>query len=63
MVERGFRLKPNHHAALHLADFLSEFGPIRGWWAFPIERSIGILQRIRTNNLMGAHDPVIRLYD
>ncbi|EJD38450.1 hypothetical protein AURDEDRAFT_172531 [Auricularia subglabra TFB-10046 SS5] len=54
MVSRGFPLKPNHHAALHLAPFLPAFGPIRGWWTFPVERQIGVLQRINTNNRLGT---------
>ncbi|EJD37860.1 hypothetical protein AURDEDRAFT_72787 [Auricularia subglabra TFB-10046 SS5] len=50
LSERGFRLLPNHHAAMHFGDFLPSFGPLRGWWAFPIERQIGLLQKIKTNN-------------
>jgi hypothetical protein len=53
---RGLReLRPHmdlhliHHNTLHLPDFLSEFGPMHGWWMFAFERLIGILQKINTN--------------
>ena len=42
-------LHPIHHNALHLPNFLPEFGPMHGWWMFPFERLIGILQGINTN--------------
>lgn len=48
------RLKPNHYAALRLGEFLLRFGPVHGWWMFPFERVIGVLQKINTNNKMGA---------
>jgi hypothetical protein len=47
-------LRPNHHAALHLGPLLLRFGPTRGWWMFPFERVIGLLQKINTNNKMGT---------
>ena len=46
-------LLPNHHAALHIPEFLLLFGPSPGWWMFPYERLIGRLQAINTNNKMG----------
>lgn len=49
------RLRPNHHAALHLADFFLAFGPVHGWWMFPFERLIGMLQKINTNYKSGAY--------
>ncbi|KZV91934.1 hypothetical protein EXIGLDRAFT_570811, partial [Exidia glandulosa HHB12029] len=54
LVDRGYKLRPNHHAALHLPEFLPEFGPARGWWAYPIERQIGLLQKINTNERFGV---------
>jgi hypothetical protein len=42
-------LRPIHHNALHLSDFLTEFGPMHGWWMFAFERLIGVLQKINTN--------------
>ena len=38
----------NHHMALHL------FGPVHGWWTFPFERLIGMLERIPTNFKIGT---------
>jgi hypothetical protein len=48
------RLKPNHYAALRLGEFLQRFGPVHGWWMFPFERLIGVLQQINTNNKRGT---------
>jgi hypothetical protein len=48
------RLKPNHYAALRLGEFLLRFGPVHGWWMFPFERVIGVLQQINTNNKLGT---------
>lgn len=48
------KLLPNHHVALHFAPFLEGFGPSRGWWAFPYERVIGLLQGINTNYKIGT---------
>lgn len=46
-------LHPVHHNALHLPDFLLRFGPIHGWWMFPFERLIGILQKVNNNYKIG----------
>ena len=46
-------LHPNHHIALHIPIFLKNFGPMHGWWMFPFERLIGILQKYRTNFKFG----------
>ncbi|EJD33782.1 hypothetical protein AURDEDRAFT_76702, partial [Auricularia subglabra TFB-10046 SS5] len=54
LISRGFQLLPNHHASLHVGEFFPGFGPMRGWWGFPIERKIGLLQNINTNNRLGA---------
>jgi len=42
-------LHPIHHNALHLDSFLHLFGPMHGWWMFPVERLIGTLQRLNIN--------------
>jgi hypothetical protein len=55
LVEGGWNLVPNHHAALHIADMLQRNGPMRGWWMFPYERIIGHLQQMNTNSKMGEH--------
>lgn len=47
------KLRPNHHFALHLHDFLVLWGPVYSWWCFPFERINGTLQRIATNNIFG----------
>ncbi len=47
------RLLPNHHNALHIAKYLILFGPMHGWWMFPFERLIGILQQLNTNSKLG----------
>lgn len=44
------RIKPNHHLALHVVEFLKSFGPPHSWWAYPFERLNGLLQRIHTNH-------------
>ena len=49
--EYGFH--PNHHMALHLHQYLLLFGPVHGWWTFPFERMIGMLQRMPTNGKIG----------
>ncbi|THV06123.1 hypothetical protein K435DRAFT_645865, partial [Dendrothele bispora CBS 962.96] len=45
----NYRARPNHHAALHIHEFLLFFGPVYSWWTFPYERVIGMLERISTN--------------
>lgn len=46
-------LHPVHHNALHLPEFLLRYGPIHGWWMFPFERLIGILQKVNNNYKIG----------
>jgi len=46
-------LKPNHHVAFHIYDFLLLFGLMCSWWCFPFERLIGHLQRIPNNHQPG----------
>lgn len=52
-LKPGLSLVPNHHNALHLGDFLVRFGPVHGWWMFPFERLIGVLQDVNTNCKQG----------
>ncbi|KAF7369365.1 hypothetical protein MVEN_00265100 [Mycena venus] len=42
------------HMAFHIYDFLLLFGPIVGWWCFPIEGLISVLQKINSNNHIGG---------
>ena len=48
-----YNFRPNHHMALHLAEYLCFFGPVHAWWTFPFERLIGMLERTPTNFKMG----------
>lgn len=43
----------NHHNALYFGEMLPRLGPSRGWWMFPFERVIGLLQKFNTNNKSG----------
>jgi len=49
-----YRFRANHHMALHLYEYLRRFGPVHGWWTFPFERLIGMLERIPINFRIGA---------
>ncbi|KAG2747943.1 hypothetical protein P692DRAFT_20735199, partial [Suillus brevipes Sb2] len=53
-IHPTFALRPNHHAAFHIYDFLLLFGPAHSWWCFPFERLIGILQRLPVNHKIGV---------
>lgn len=44
-----YKCHPNHHVAMHVGELLMMYGPMHGWWTFPLERMIGVLQRIPTN--------------
>ena len=46
-------LRPNHHAALHIHEFLLRYGPMHGWWMFPFEQIIRTLQKTKTNHKIG----------
>jgi hypothetical protein len=47
------KLRPNHHNALYLGELLLRFGPVHGWWMFPFERLIGLLQKVNSNKKIG----------
>ena len=49
-IHPGFNPQLNHHAAIHIYDFLNLFGPVHSWWAFPFEHPIGILQHLPKNH-------------
>ena len=53
-MQPGLRLRPNHHSALHFVDCLLRYGPAHGWWMYPFERVIGVLQNTNTNEKLGA---------
>ncbi|KAJ7089606.1 hypothetical protein C8R44DRAFT_613175 [Mycena epipterygia] len=45
---------------MHIYDFLGLFGPALSWWAFPVERLIGVLGKINSNDhLGGEHEATI----
>ncbi|KAI7939845.1 hypothetical protein MJO29_014581 [Puccinia striiformis f. sp. tritici] len=44
---------PNHHMAIHLAKCLEKFGPVRSWWAFPLERLMGQILKASHKNHIG----------
>lgn len=43
----------NHHLAIHLADCLENFSPVRAWWSFPLERLMGTILKSCHNNHIG----------
>ena len=46
--------RPNIHASMHISDFIILFGPVMSWWCFPFERLVGVLQKIKTNDMVGG---------
>jgi hypothetical protein len=48
-----YKCHPNHHMAMHLHEYLRQYGPVNAWWTFPFERIIGMLQRIPNNGKIG----------
>jgi hypothetical protein len=48
------RTRTNPHVVLHIYDFLVLFGPSLSWWAFPVERLIGHLGKINSNDHHGG---------
>lgn len=46
-------VRTNQHMALHVAECLSMFGPVHGWWTFPFERYNGVIVRTNTNSRSG----------
>ncbi|KAH7918137.1 hypothetical protein BV22DRAFT_986532, partial [Leucogyrophana mollusca] len=52
-LHMGIEFRSNHHFALHIGEFFVRFGPMHGWWMFPFERIIGILQQVNTNHKLG----------
>jgi len=54
-----YQFRPNHHMALHLPEYLLLYGPVHGWWTFPFERLIGLLQDIPSNFKNGQLEETI----
>jgi hypothetical protein len=42
-----------HHQLIDLPNFIKEFGPLRGWWTFPSERSISQIKKEMGGNKGG----------
>lgn len=47
------KLRPSHHAALHIGDILDLFGPVHSHSAPFFERYINFLHRVNTNKKLG----------
>ncbi|KAI6041995.1 hypothetical protein EDC04DRAFT_2601296 [Pisolithus marmoratus] len=43
-------LKPNHHYATHVSQYIHNFGPLSGFWTFLFEHLNKILKTFKTNN-------------
>lgn len=52
-IRPDLSLLPSHHNVMHTPTFLLRFGPMPGWWMFPFEWVIGLLQKIKTNGKIG----------
>jgi hypothetical protein len=50
----GCHLTPNFHGSVHIPDWVSAWGPLYSWWAWPFERMNGILARVKTNGHTGG---------
>ncbi|PPR03093.1 hypothetical protein CVT26_004612 [Gymnopilus dilepis] len=58
-----YNMRPNHHMAVHIHDYLLLFGPVHSWWTFPFERMIGAVQRMPHNSKIGElEESVARAY-
>lgn len=55
----NYKCHPNHHMAMHIAEYLLMYGPVHGWWAYPFERVIGMLQKVSTNYKPGESSPIM----
>ncbi|KAF7339043.1 hypothetical protein MVEN_01980500 [Mycena venus] len=52
--------RTNVHIAVHIYDFIKLWGPVISWWAFPVERLIGVLQKMNSNGRVGGeHEATI----
>jgi hypothetical protein len=49
------KLRPTHHAAIHIGDLLQRFGPVHAYSSPFYERYISFLHRINTNNKIGMY--------
>jgi hypothetical protein len=47
------QLAPNHHISNHIPEGLTQLGPVRSWWSFPMERLMGSILKSSNNNRLG----------
>ncbi|THU94689.1 hypothetical protein K435DRAFT_819951 [Dendrothele bispora CBS 962.96] len=57
-----YKVKPNHHYALHNGELLKYWGPLSALSEFPGERMNGIMQNIQTNRRICMYSSIIQLY-
>lgn len=43
-------IRPNHHYAVHTAEFIRDYGPLYCFWTFLFERLNKVLKSFSTNN-------------
>ncbi|MBW0488646.1 hypothetical protein O181_028361 [Austropuccinia psidii MF-1] len=55
----NIRVTPNHHYAMHIPEQLMRWGPLKGISEYGDERLIGILQKFKTNSLIGSVEETI----
>lgn len=60
LCDESLTLRPNHHHAFHIFDFLLLFGAVYSWWVFAFERLVGILQRTPHNHHRGKSEYFVR---
>lgn len=51
-----------HHQLIDLPHYIKQFGPLRGWWTFPSERSIAQIKREMGSN-KGGRNYVKKVYE
>lgn len=47
-------IKPNHHYSTHIAECISDFGPLHGFWTFLFERINKVLKSYNSANHSGG---------
>lgn len=52
-------IKPNHHLALHLGDFMRKFGPVHAYRTFAFERLNYLMQQMPTNKKHGEAPTIL----
>ena len=47
-------LTPVFHLAEHNEEVMLQYGPVYGWWGYPMEQNNGFLKKFRTNGHTGG---------